>query len=584
MSDRERIRAFLSQPLLEFTPAPYPTQVGGYRVRRLLGEGGSALVLLGEGPDGEVAIKLAHHSGAVLPESHVLPKLSHARIPGYVAAGQLSDGRAYLIRHYVAGSSLRQAYFRDLASYVRCLQELLDTLDYAHQRNVLHRDLKPENVLVGEDGRPWLIDFGAAGQAWRAEEMTHTVNAPLTPRYASPEQLRGEPATIASDIYAFGLLLSEGLARFPASAWRNRLRQVAARCLAHDPGQRYPNAMAVKQATVLASPGRVASLRAGLVLAGLLLVAMMLGGWRWAEQRQFERQRDELQSVVAGQWQAVENSTDVATSLAAMQSAARLLADLERQRPNDAAVLQMRAQSLLRMAQLQGHPAFLNAGNQMAARRLYAEALAVGRRYARLSPGNCAAQATVVEIALSLTSLRIDAGDIGRAGSAMAAAGRAFAAMRQHGGCGDIGQRLEAYWLAQSSRFAFARKDWDECLRLRQIVLARRKQFLQDQDGVFGFQLKTDLMEAHTSLGYALAAAGQPDAAEEHYRVAIAGLESLREEYPAAVLLANRLARSHRQMAAIQRQLRRETEASGHEARAQVIERMLVMPWQAPAR
>ncbi len=584
MADVERIRAFLAQPLLEFTPAPCPAQVGCYRVLRLLGEGGSAVVLLGEGPEGEVAIKLAHHPGAALPEATVLPRLLHDRIPGFVASGQLPDGRAYLVRRYVSGCSLREASFGDLASYSRCLEELLDILTYAHQQNVLHRDLKPENVLVSPDGRPWLIDFGAAGEALRAEGFTHTVNAPLTPRYASPEQLRGEPATVASDIYAYGLMLSEGLKRFPASAWRNRLGQVADCCLAHDPRQRYPNAKATKEAIAAASPRRVARQRSAMALAGLLFAALLLSGWRWAGQKQFERQRDELQSVVAGQWQAVENSTDVATSIAALQSAEHLLADLERQRPNDASVLHMRTQSLLRMAQLQGHPAFLNAGNQMAARRLYAEALKVGRRYARLAPDACAAQGMVVEIALSLSSMRIDAGDIGRAGSAMAAAGRAFAAMRQMGGCGDFGERLEAYWLAQSSRFSFARKDWEECLRLRHIVLARREHFFQGQTGVLGFQLKTDLMEAHTSLGYALAAAGNPLAASEHYRVALMGLEALREQYPAAVLLANRLARSHRQMAAIQRQLRHEPAAIEHEARALVIEKMLVMPWQAPVR
>src|SRR6185437_2017814 len=123
--------------------------------------------------------------------------------------GSAPDGSPYLVMEYVAGKPLltycdekRLGIDERLAIFL----QVCDAVQFAHQRLVVHRDLKSDNILVTADGSPRLLDFGIAKVLSPQGEQTGTLTLPmhriLTPDYASPEQIRGEPATVAGDVYS----------------------------------------------------------------------------------------------------------------------------------------------------------------------------------------------------------------------------------------------------------------------------------------------------------------------------------------------------------------------------------------------
>jgi eukaryotic-like serine/threonine-protein kinase len=219
--------------LLDRSPLPFaaaatpsePQRVGPYRVLRELGRGGMGRVYLaeqeGDGFRRTVALKLLDSAAATpqallrfASEVRILATLEHPGIARFLDGGRTGEGTSYLALEYVEGVDLlahaaKQGF--DVAARIRLFLAVLDAVVYAHARRVVHRDLKPGNVLVGSDGRPRLLDFGisklvdldAEGQPTRTEMRA------LTPAYASPEQMRGDPVTAASDLYSLGVVLYE---------------------------------------------------------------------------------------------------------------------------------------------------------------------------------------------------------------------------------------------------------------------------------------------------------------------------------------------------------------------------------------
>jgi len=219
----------LDQPAALRFGTSIPRQIGPYRVLRRLGAGGSSVVYLaeeeGEGFRRQVALKLlAGFPGEPLlrrfaAETRILAGLEHPGIARFHTAGRAEDGTAYLILEYVEGTDL----FTDcrerraaLAERLRLFAAVLDAVDYAHRNLVVHRDLKPGNILVSLDGQPKLLDFGIAALLDPSDGIalgeTATLFRAFTPAYASPEQLRGERVTTASDVYSLGVVLYELLA------------------------------------------------------------------------------------------------------------------------------------------------------------------------------------------------------------------------------------------------------------------------------------------------------------------------------------------------------------------------------------
>lgn len=198
--------------------------IGPYRISRLLGEGGMGVVYLAERDDlgSRVAIKIlrdawmspARRQRFTL-EQRTLAQLSHPSIARLYDADTLPDGTPWFAMEYVEGVPLTE-YCRARSSPIeerlRLFRAICEAVDYAHRHAIIHRDLKPSNILVKTDGEARLLDFGIAKQMDPSEsggDLTRTGLRLMTPAYAAPEQIRGEPASIQTDVYSLGVVLYE---------------------------------------------------------------------------------------------------------------------------------------------------------------------------------------------------------------------------------------------------------------------------------------------------------------------------------------------------------------------------------------
>jgi eukaryotic-like serine/threonine-protein kinase len=200
-------------------------RVGPYRLVSKLGEGGMSEVFLGLRDDGEfvrrVAIKLirrdvltAETTRRFETERQILASLDHPAIAKLLDAGRTADGVPYFIMEYIEGERIDSYCDRHrltIAERLEIFRQVCLAVHFAHQNLVIHRDIKPSNILVTEAGQPKLLDFGIAkllnpDLLARGGEPT-VWGRPLTPEYASPEQILGRPVTSASDVYALGVLL-----------------------------------------------------------------------------------------------------------------------------------------------------------------------------------------------------------------------------------------------------------------------------------------------------------------------------------------------------------------------------------------
>jgi eukaryotic-like serine/threonine-protein kinase len=203
-----------------------PDLGGGWRVIEAIGRGGMGEVWLAESLGGGVgrraAVKLLKRgmdSEALLErflqERRILARLSHPAIASMLDAGITPDGRPFLAMEYIRGEPITAHARRaglGLTARIRLLAEVADAVDHAHRQLVVHRDLKPGNVLVDEEGKPHLLDFGIAkvlGEDTDQLVVTATGVRVLSPAYAAPEQVRGEDVSVAADVYGLGVLLYE---------------------------------------------------------------------------------------------------------------------------------------------------------------------------------------------------------------------------------------------------------------------------------------------------------------------------------------------------------------------------------------
>jgi eukaryotic-like serine/threonine-protein kinase len=202
-------------------------RVGPYQLVRPLGAGGMGEVWLAQRAEGdfqrEVALKLPMLSlrrrdlaQRFTRERAILASLEHVNIARLYEAGVSPDGLPYLAMEYVPGEPLTawcDARRLGLRERIKLFLQVLDAVQYAHARQVIHRDLKPSNILVTPAGQVRLLDFGVAkllaDQHEQHTQITQLYGRALTPEYASPELLRGDPVDIVSDIYSLGVMLYE---------------------------------------------------------------------------------------------------------------------------------------------------------------------------------------------------------------------------------------------------------------------------------------------------------------------------------------------------------------------------------------
>lgn len=201
-------------------------QVGRYRITGELGRGGMATVYAAERADGafeqQVALKVLRRGldtddvvRRFVAERQILASLDHPGIAKLLDGGATDDGRPFLVMERVAGQPVTEwadAHRLSVRQRLELVLQVADAVQYAHRRLVVHRDLKPSNILVDDEGRVKLLDFGIAKlldprAAGEDAALTRTGVRPQTPEYASPEQVLGQPVTTASDVYQLGLLL-----------------------------------------------------------------------------------------------------------------------------------------------------------------------------------------------------------------------------------------------------------------------------------------------------------------------------------------------------------------------------------------
>ena len=202
-------------------------QIGSYKVLREIGRGGMGAVYLAERADRhfekQVALKLIKRGldtdeiiSRFRNERQILANLEHPNIARLLDGGATEDGLPFLVMEYVDGTKLTtfcEQNGLDLNDRLNIFIGACSAVAHAHRNLVVHRDLKPSNILVTADGHPKLLDFGIAklltptGDA--ATQRTRSEFHVMTPEYASPEQVLGEPVTTQSDVYSLGIILYE---------------------------------------------------------------------------------------------------------------------------------------------------------------------------------------------------------------------------------------------------------------------------------------------------------------------------------------------------------------------------------------
>ena len=217
-------------------------RLGPYRILSELGQGGMGTVYLAERADGafaqRVAIKVvrglldADRVRRFRAERQMLASLQHPNIARLIDGGTTDDGWPYLVMEFVDGAPIdafADSHRLDLAARLALFRTVCEAVGHAHRHLIVHRDIKPSNILVTTDGTPKLLDFGIAKLLDDTDPelsaRTMTDMRLLTPDYAAPEQVRGEPVTTATDVYALGVLLFELLTGQRPHAFRSLTAQ-----------------------------------------------------------------------------------------------------------------------------------------------------------------------------------------------------------------------------------------------------------------------------------------------------------------------------------------------------------------------
>jgi serine/threonine-protein kinase len=426
-----------------------PERIGKFRVTGIIGRGGMGTVVRAERDDGlyrqTVAIKLIR--GDLLGERarerfanerRLLARLSHPSI-ARILDGAEEDGRPYLVMELVEGEQVTQALANcgaGLAETLTAFEAVAEAVSHAHRNLVIHADIKPSNVVMTADGAIKLLDFGIGRLV---EELEPDEAYPLTRAFAAPERLRGEPPSVAGDVYSLGVLLhlmltgtlpdaelpmskSSDDSRLSPQALRGDLDAIVDRALAENSDARYPDVAALQQdlaryrqhRPVSARPATaryVASRflernRIGIAVSALiafvLVTATVLStAWYFDAQRQRAAAMarfEELRSLAGFQlFELYDQLAEIAGTTAAR---ARLAAEAQQYLdrlaalPDAPADLRLDvARGLDRLASVQGTPRVPNLGQPARARANLARAAALLETLAAESPNDPAVMA-----------------------------------------------------------------------------------------------------------------------------------------------------------------------------------------------
>jgi non-specific serine/threonine protein kinase/serine/threonine-protein kinase len=451
LAAHESAERFFSLP--DDSPLSAGETIGPYSVVELLGRGGMGEVYRARRDDGEfqreVAIKLVggrifapEGERRFIAERRILALLDHPNIVRMLDGG-VWRGQRYLVMELVSGEPVTTyCHGRDLpiAERLRLFQAICGAVRYAHHRLIIHRDLKPGNILITAGGDVKLLDFGIArlldGSA--AEDPATTLLNAFTLSCASPEQVRGEVLTLASDIYSLGVLLYELLSgrnpqstgtraeierqifsedRVPPSKFAlvpPDLDAIVLKAMALDPAQRYSSVERLSEDVDRYLNGLPVSARSSSFLyrtrkfirrravplgaAAAILAALAIGAvstltqWRRAERR-FHEQRNLAYSVLHEVYDSIGASPGSLPARRLLAARAQQYLDsLARDAGGDLGLKRELAEAYLRLGDVQGRPYVANLGDTAGATKNYRKAVALLESEVRSHPNDAALQ------------------------------------------------------------------------------------------------------------------------------------------------------------------------------------------------
>ena len=230
----------------------HPERLAGYRIQQVLGQGGMGVVYLAKREDSTFAqrvalkvIKRGMDTEDIVRrfelERKVLSGLNHPNIARLIDGGTTEDGRPYFALEYVEGMPIDKYCDQQRLSTkqrIEIFRKVCSAVQYAHQNLIVHRDIKPGNVIVTTEGEPKLLDFGIAKllnpSLFEVIEVTGPGMRLMTPEYASPEQVRGDPITTSSDVYSLGVMLYELLTGRRPYKFKTRLQHEIVRIVCEE--------------------------------------------------------------------------------------------------------------------------------------------------------------------------------------------------------------------------------------------------------------------------------------------------------------------------------------------------------------
>jgi len=473
-----------------------PSAIGPYAIEDEIGAGGMGTVYrAARSADGfrqTVALKLVRRGmdtdfilARFRAERQILAGLDHPGIARLLDGGSTEDGHPYFVMEFIPGRHLLEdadARRLGIPERLRLFLQVCEAVAYAHRHLVVHRDLKPSNILVTPEGAPRLLDFGLAKvlgpDIGGTEGRTATAFRMLTPDYASPEQVRGERVTTATDIYSLGVVLyelltgkrpyrvtgrsSEAIARAvceeeparpsaAAPALRGDLDNVVLMALRKEPDRRYASVeqfaedvrrhlegrpVAARKDTLSYRAGKfigrhkagvVAAAVAALLLAGATVTAFQQARAarreRAAAERHFNEVRELADSFLFEFHDAIKDLPGATPARQlVVKRALEYLERLSQLKAGDAELEREVATAYERVARVQGGLLQSNLGDTVGARESLGRALAIRERLAKANPKNAGDQAAVAETRLQLSEVLMAEGD------AAAAVGQARAA------------------------------------------------------------------------------------------------------------------------------------------------------------
>jgi tetratricopeptide (TPR) repeat protein len=432
-------------------PLPPGTRVGRFAIDSLIGKGGMAVVYRGARADDfrmQVAIKLLKRGtdtetalSRFRAERQILAELQHPNIARLLDGGATEAGLPYFVMEYVDGTPLLEyAATLPVRRRLELFRAICQAVQYAHQNLVVHRDIKPANILVTREGIPKLLDFGIAkllGPAASGSTMALTVTGVrlMTPSYASPEQVRGEPVTTSTDIYSLGTVLYELLTGRRAHALETYspeeihreictreppkpstvareldpdLDNIVLMSLRKEPQRRYASAEQLSEDIRLYLEGRPVRARkdtvryraskflrrnkVGVALGGLALIGVVTGVL--AVNRQARRAEYRFQEVrklahtvlfdLNGEIENLAGSTKARELL--VRTSLQYLDSLAAEGGSDRSLQLEIASAYEKIGDVQGNPLFSHLGHPKASLESYGHALAIAQKLAPSQP------------------------------------------------------------------------------------------------------------------------------------------------------------------------------------------------------